>query len=139
MDNWLFISLFIVLCATGWWLYYSGAKAAHKQHTTSSPRPPPPSKSYRGVSLHLCDHACECVCHVRGQRFLASDAPVLPIYGCTNSECSCTYVHHEDRRSGKDRRYPSLTMDGVIANNEHRHSHKSDRRSRNLKNHLLTD
>ena len=136
MDNWLFISLFIVLCATGWWLYYAGAKSVHKQHTASSPGPSlsPSSKNYRGVSLHLGDHACECVCHVRGQRFLASDAPALPIYGCTNPECDCTYVHHEDRRSGEDRRHLSLTMEGVIANNEHRHSHKADRRSNNLHN-----
>jgi hypothetical protein len=127
MDNWLFISLFIVLCATWLWLHYSGVKSKHKQHAAPSPIKKP-SKSYHGVSLHLCDHACECICHVRGQRFLASDVPAIPIYGCTNQQCSCTYLHHEDRRSGEDRRYPSLAMEGGGASNEHRGNQKPDRR-----------
>jgi len=127
MDNWLFISIFIVLCATWLWLHYSGVKSVHKQHAALSPIKKPP-KNFHGVSLHLCDHACDCVCYVRNQRYLASEVPALPIYGCTNRQCSCTYLHHEDRRSGEDRRYPSLTMEGVFASNEHRHSQKPDRR-----------
>jgi hypothetical protein len=127
MDNWLFISLFIALCATWLWLHYSGVKPERKQHAEPS-SVKKTSKSYHGVSLHLCDHACECVCHVRRQRYLAGEAPTIPIDGCTNTECSCTYVHHEDRRSGEERRYTSLVMDGVFASNEHRKNQKPDRR-----------
>ncbi|MBL4763573.1 MAG: hypothetical protein JKY93_12860 [Gammaproteobacteria bacterium] len=130
MDNWLFSSLFIVLCATWLWLHYSGVKSA-KQHAVASPIKKP-LKTYHGITIHLCEHACKDVCHVRSQRYLASEVPALPIYGCTNPECSCTYVHHEDRRSGDDRRYPSLTMEGVFASNEHRHTHKPDRRKQQL-------
>lgn len=32
------------------------------------------------------------------KRYLSSEAPLLPLPGCTASYCQCRYVHYEDRR-----------------------------------------
>ena len=125
MDNWLFISLFILLCSIWLWLHYSETQSTHK-HKTLSPIKKQ-SKNYHGISLHLGSQACHCVCQLKEKRFLAREVPALPVYGCTNQACTCTYTHLADRRSGSDRRYPSLNMEGVFAQNEHRF--KSDRRN----------
>ena len=39
------------------------------------------------------------------QRFLSSEAPLLPLAGCTEKACQCRYVHYADRRE-RDRRHP---------------------------------
>lgn len=41
------------------------------------------------------------------QRFLSSEAPFLPLAGCTEKYCQCRYVHYTDRR-GRDRRPPHV-------------------------------
>ena len=38
------------------------------------------------------------------RRFLSSEAPLLPLAGCTEQYCQCRYVHYEDRRE-RDRRH----------------------------------
>ena len=38
------------------------------------------------------------------QRFLSSEAPLLPLAGCTEKACQCRYVHYADRRE-RDRRH----------------------------------
>jgi hypothetical protein len=40
------------------------------------------------------------------RRFLSSAAPKLPLPDCEVLDCSCRFVHHKDRRTGKDRRSP---------------------------------
>jgi hypothetical protein len=41
-----------------------------------------------------------------GQRFLANEAPELPLPGCSAKKCECHFVHFRDRRSGRERRGP---------------------------------
>jgi hypothetical protein len=41
----------------------------------------------------------------KGRRFLSREAPGLPLPTCNHETCRCRYVHHEDRRSGRDRRH----------------------------------
>jgi hypothetical protein len=41
-----------------------------------------------------------------GRRFLSNLAPRLPLDGCDAADCSCRFTHHNDRRTGKDRRSP---------------------------------
>jgi hypothetical protein len=41
---------------------------------------------------------------LRAKRFLARDAPVLPLQGCTlSAACNCIYRHYTDRRAGSRR------------------------------------
>jgi hypothetical protein len=48
--------------------------------------------------------SCEAAREFEGIRFLSSEAPMLPLDRCTQSTCQCRYVHHDDRRSQRDRR-----------------------------------
>lgn len=47
--------------------------------------------------------ACEAAIKLARKRFLATEAPELPLAGCTSRVCDCTYYHHEDRRKGPRR------------------------------------
>lgn len=107
MENWLFISVFILLCPVWLWIQYS---ASNSSHELNSPAPAKRhSMKYHSVSVHPCSHSCESIRKVKKRRFLSREAPTLPIFGCTNQECTCTYTHYNDRRhrDGYDRRFIS--------------------------------
>lgn len=128
MENWLFIFILILLCSAWLWLHQnSKAALSHKYKSVSSTKPH--AKTYHGASIHLCEQACEPVSHLQGKRFLASEVSALPVYGCTNPRCACTYIHLDDRRSGDVRRHghASIKMEGVFSENEHRFT-RTDRR-----------
>ena len=82
-----------------------------------SESPPEPAKpkragdtTYHAVSLKIdAQHACDAAKEMTGRRFLANAAPRLPLAGCNSLECRCRFTHHEDRRTGKDRRSPFVT------------------------------
>ncbi len=61
---------------------------------------------YHAVSIKMPGNACEAAKDLTGRRFLSTAAPKLPLPDCDALECSCRFVHHKDRRSGKDRRSP---------------------------------
>ena len=61
---------------------------------------------FHSVSISLSKNACAAAEELSGRRFLASTAPILPLPECDADECTCRFEHHEDRRSGKDRRNP---------------------------------
>ncbi len=61
---------------------------------------------YHAVSIRFPANACAAAKQMAGVRHMASEAPPLPLPGCTAARCECRYVHHDDRRSGKDRRSP---------------------------------
>ena len=54
----------------------------------------------------------------------------LPLNNCDAAKCSCRFVHHEDRRSGKDRRSPfgSGGMGAVTGRFEQERRQGGDRR-----------
>ncbi len=56
-----------------------------------------------------CCHAARAL---KGQRFLAGDAPRLPLPDCDSAACTCRYQHFEDRR-----------MEVRRASDEHRVEH----------------
>lgn len=61
---------------------------------------------YHAVSIKLSGHACKAATDMTGRRFLSTAAPKLPLPGCDVLDCNCRFVHHKDRRAGKDRRSP---------------------------------
>ncbi len=74
---------------------------------------------FHAVSVEPGLRACEAARKLEGRRFLSSSAPTLPVPECSRSKCQCRYVHHNDRRSARDRR----------VNFANPHAHKmSDRR-----------
>lgn len=71
---------------------------------SSRPSNPPRVNAYQAVSVLACPHACAAACQVQGQRFLARQAPQLPLSDCTRpSTCRCRYQKFVDRRSLQQR------------------------------------
>lgn len=68
-----------------------------RQPPVCPPRDPLHAK-YRAVSVQPGGHACPVVLRLEGERFLVSDAPSLPLGGCSRGPCECRYQHHGDRR-----------------------------------------
>lgn len=57
-----------------------------------------PRSAFHGVSIQARDEACAVAQQLKGVRFLAREAPGLPLPGCSARECTCVYVHFDDRR-----------------------------------------
>lgn len=72
--------------------------------TGTAPAKRGPPRGYHGVALKPCLNACDAVQAIAGQRFLSSEAPALPLAGCDQTLCKCTYGHYSDRRDKEDRR-----------------------------------
>lgn len=113
----LLVSILVLLVAV--WLYQRQrrAQAAEQERDVArddrrqiSQR----SSAYHAVSLRLGRTACRAAAELEGQRFLSASAPRLPLADCDAAECDCRFVHHEDRRSGNDRRDP-FGSGGVVA------------------------
>jgi hypothetical protein len=68
---------------------------------------------YHAVSID-CGRArvCRTARGLQGQRYLAGEAPRLPLAGCDSPGCTCRYRHFDDRR-----------MDVRRAADEHRAEH----------------
>jgi hypothetical protein len=62
--------------------------------------------AYHAVSISFGKDACDAAKARTGQRFLAKEAPPLPLPECDATQCECHYRHHKDRRARSDRRSP---------------------------------
>lgn len=63
----------------------------------------PPAK-WHAVTVVLRESSCAAAALCRNTRFLAREAPRLPLPTCPHPEkCPCTFRHHEDRRTGPRR------------------------------------
>lgn len=60
-------------------------------------------KTYPAVGIRYNLLACNAVQPLYGKRFLATEAPALPVAGCNVRPCPCRYIHFADRRA-EDRR-----------------------------------
>jgi hypothetical protein len=58
-------------------------------------------KLFHGVSIHSDElSACEAARDLTNVRFLADEAPMLPLSDCSNpAGCRCKYRHYDDRRT----------------------------------------
>jgi len=59
------------------------------------------------------------------RRFLAQQAPPIPLPTCDAGNCRCRYLHHEDRRDGDDRRHRNLWNESarLMSGEDRRGSH----------------
>ena len=74
-------------------------------HAAPSPKTPPRTarrhwvtNPWHAVSIVLNPRACGKARGLIRVRFLAEEAPTLPLEGCDARTCTCHYRHHEDRR-----------------------------------------
>lgn len=90
---------------------------------------------YHAVSIKVQPAACEAAKAMSGHRFLSNAAPQLPLPDCDSPTCRCTFIHHKDRRSGKERRSPFAAA-GYGGGTG---SFKQERRERNDRRHDAAD
>ena len=105
----------------------TGGRTARSIRATASRGKTPirtAQKIFHGVSIHPDElSACDAAQALKGVRFLADDAPMLPLSDCSNpAGCRCKYQHYDDRRTEPRREsdvglpmkdHPNDARDGV--------------------------
>lgn len=100
--------------------YSASRAAAAGDRPTSAPNPSAqPAHDVHAVSIQTGHFPCEAARQLRGERFLAAEAPTLPVIGCDKSDCQCRYRHHSDRRHHGERRLPFPTLAGFDPCQQH--------------------
>jgi hypothetical protein len=62
------------------------------------------STRWHAVTVVLHESSCAAAALCRNTRYLAGEAPRLPLADCPHpNDCHCTFRHHEDRRGGPRR------------------------------------
>ncbi|MBN8441135.1 MAG: hypothetical protein J0M28_05445 [Thauera sp.] len=77
---------------------------------------------YHCVAIEAPPTCCLAARKVQGQRFLADEAPSLPLAGCTALQCTCVYAHFDDRRH-------RVRRDPYVYKPHDRHEPPADRRA----------
>lgn len=78
--------------------------SGRRRKAMSMPEPERPTTAsrtnlYQAVGIIACGRACAAVAQVRGVRFLARQAPRLPLSECDRpGHCGCRFEKHADRR-----------------------------------------
>ena len=62
-----------------------------------------PSHRFRAVAVRHSLLSCQAVSTLDGKRFLATEAPSLPVKGCDVWPCRCRYEYLADRRQEERR------------------------------------
>jgi hypothetical protein len=96
----LFLLLVVIatIAALYWHRTKSVPRAASQTHQARRK-----SNPFHAVTVKFRKDACNAVRELKAKRFLASEAPRLPLPKCTAKNCSCRFVHYDDRR-GDERR-----------------------------------
>ena len=106
MDT-LVILLLLIAIALGGWLWLRGRSGKRESpDRRSAASSDTRSTKYHAVSIRVGLESCKAARDLEGRRFLATAAPRLPLAECDILECNCRFAHHDDRRSGHDRRSP---------------------------------
>ncbi len=100
------------------------------QEPPQSARKKVENTAWHAVSIKFGKNACDAAKAATGQRFLAAEAPPLPLPDCDGRTCECYYKHHKDRRSGADRRSPfgSGGLSGATGRYDKERRERPDRR-----------
>jgi hypothetical protein len=71
---------------------------------------------WHAVGISTGVSCCKASVFLRHTRFLSSQAPPLPLQGCTQSKsCVCKYKHYSDRRSGPRRATESALFQNALS------------------------
>ena len=88
----------VLLAAVGVWRWSRRARTR-----TAAQRTPQSAQRFGAVEIRLRGISCKAARALEGQRFLAHQAPALPLPGCTAARCTCSFAKFSDRRA-EDRR-----------------------------------
>ncbi len=98
--------LVVVLLLLWYLLMRRSSGSGAKRQPQLEQHKPQTGGEFHAVSIKFDADACLHAKALQGRRFLAREAPTLPLGNCDAAKCNCRFVHHDDRRSGKDRRSP---------------------------------
>jgi len=84
---------------------------------------------FHSVSI-ICDRrqACRTARGFGERRFLAREAPTLPLTSCEKATCACRYEHHDDRRADPRRATDEGRAEHHYSGPERRHQQRGRRR-----------
>jgi hypothetical protein len=93
----------------------SSAKVSTKRDTPSAPTP------FQSVSILQGPKACCASKDLAKVRFLAKQAPALPLAKCAmQHQCHCRYVKHVDRRTESRRLIDVIGMSALLFESQER-------------------
>ncbi len=127
----LFIVVAVLLLGWLWLRRRAAARNNEAQPDRQERRQLESSSAYHAVAIKSAVYACDAAKALEGKRFLATDAPRLPLPECPRDACECRFQHYDDRRSGRDRRSPFASggMASTTGTHEQERRHGDDRRS----------
>lgn len=103
--DWHMMVVVLLLLVAIWWLMRK-RRAGQSELRKPAQRVNAKKTAYHAVSIRFQSNACAAAKAMAGRRFLATAPPKLPLADCDAQECRCRFAHHDDRRSGKERRNP---------------------------------
>lgn len=92
----MLLLLLVVIAAVAAYLWY-------RQKQAPPANTPPPSNRFHAVTIKARANACPAARSLVTKKFIAKEAPRLPLENCTVPNCQCSYEHYDDRRA-QDRR-----------------------------------
>ena len=95
----------VLLALTVAWLIFRARQKKAAMEAEASPKSEIQGE-FRAVAMQYSENACDAAKAMTGRRFLATEAPELPLKECDFDDCRCTFDHFSDRRSKSDRRAP---------------------------------
>jgi hypothetical protein len=98
--------LLALLLVGWWWVRRRAARQADSSPDVLARSGGMAKTEYHAVAIRIQPYACDAARQLEGRRFLASDAPRLPLPDCDRDRCDCRFQHYADRRSHRDRRSP---------------------------------
>jgi hypothetical protein len=102
-----FIAALVLAAGMGYWL-------VSRRQARPAGRPAPATKvaalpakasstktggRFAAVEIRTRSGACEAAVALEGRRFLAKDAPALPLQKCSAAQCTCAFSKLSDRRT----------------------------------------
>lgn len=117
----LLVALVVVAGAGGWLLLRK------RGEQPVAPEKKKVARRFGAVEIHTRSGCCEAARSLEGQRFLAKQAPALPLPDCTAAQCSCKFGKLTDRRT-EDRRLEQGAISSSLFMASNRRE-KSERRS----------
>lgn len=98
------IILAIILLGLCFWLASLISEARLKKTIQKESDESLYSPQFRCVVFSAGNNACASALAHQTKPTLISNAPELPLAGCSAEKCACSLVQYDDRRTGKDRR-----------------------------------
>jgi ABC-type nickel/cobalt efflux system permease component RcnA len=109
----MLITALLLLLAITCWMLKSGRRRQPRTRMTRTAvrQETHRSSQHHAVSINPGGCSCDAVNAVTGERYLTrAEVPNLPLLDCTSANCTCRYVHHEDRRSNQGNRRAAYSV-----------------------------